>query len=417
MHEITEAQTLLAALAETDEVKADAARRQQRRQLHVAYGNALLAARGYGAPETTEAFARARESAAGDKEASARLAADWGLWVGSIIRGELSAARAHAEAFLSDLEARPDSPEGGVAHRVMGVTHWFAGEYREAQDHLERALELFQSERDDELAFRFGHDTGVAVMHYLALALWPLGEVERAIPLVRIAEARVVRLTHVGTRAYGKKYAAMFELMRGDLSRVAPNAVELARLAREHELPFWGAFGVFLEGAARAESGTAGGGLEAMRRGAELLRDQNVLIFDGLLKTALAEAEARAGDVDGAIALLDDALATCDRTGYRSFEAELHRARGEMLAKRDSANPIPAEHAFHTAIAIAKRQGTRSFELRASLSLAGLYQSTGRFADAHAVLAPAVEGISPTPEMPEIARRRRCWRLSRPARM
>jgi hypothetical protein len=92
-------------------------------------------------------------------------------------------ARAHAETFLSDLEARRDSPKGGVAHRVMGVTHWFAGEYREAQDHLERALELFQSGRDDDLAFQFGHDTGVAVMHYLALALWPLGEVERAVSL------------------------------------------------------------------------------------------------------------------------------------------------------------------------------------------------------------------------------------------
>ena len=63
MPEIAEAQALLAALRETDEVKADAAQRQRLTQLQVAYGNALIAARGYGAPETTEAFARARESA------------------------------------------------------------------------------------------------------------------------------------------------------------------------------------------------------------------------------------------------------------------------------------------------------------------------------------------------------------------
>ena len=140
-----------------------------------------------------------------------------------------------------------------------------------------------------------------------------------------------------------------------------------------------------------------------MRRGVELLREQNVLIFDGLLKIALAEAEARAGDVDRALAILDEALATCDRTGHRAFEAELHRVRGEMLLKRDPANPAPAEEAFQTAIAVAKQQGTRSFELRAALALAKLYQSTGRPADAHAVLAPALEGFSPTPEMPEIA--------------
>ena len=83
-----------------------------------------------------------------------------------------------------------------------------------------------------------------------------------------------------------------------------------------------------------------------MRRGVELLREQNVLIFDGLLKIALAEAEARAGDVDRALAILDEALATSERTGYRAFEAELHRVRGEILLKRDPANPAPAEEAL-----------------------------------------------------------------------
>jgi hypothetical protein len=74
-----------------------------------------------------------------------------------------------------------------------------------------------------------------------------------------------------------------------------------------------------------------------------------------------------------------------------------------MLLRRDRATPAPAEEALPSAIAIAKQQGTRSFELGAAHSLAKLYQSTGSLADAHAVLAPAVEGFSPTPEMPEIA--------------
>ena len=80
--------------------------------------------------------------------------------------------------------------------------------------------------------------------------MWPLGDVERAISLVDGAQARIASLTHIGTHAYGKMHAAMFELMRGDLARAAQNAVELARLAREHDLPLWRAFGVFLEGLA-----------------------------------------------------------------------------------------------------------------------------------------------------------------------
>jgi predicted ATPase len=140
-----------------------------------------------------------------------------------------------------------------------------------------------------------------------------------------------------------------------------------------------------------------------MRRGIKLLREQNVLVHDGLLKIALAKAEAHAGDVDRAVAVLDEALATSERTGHRSFEAELHRARGEMLVKRDPANPAPAEKAFETAIAVSKQQGTRSFELRAALSLAKLYQSNGRPPAARAVLAPTLETFAPTQEMPEIA--------------
>jgi predicted ATPase len=403
MPEIAETQALLMALAETDEVKADAARRHQLRQLQVAYGNALIAARGYGAPETTETFARARESASGEKDAPERLAADYGVWVGSYVRGELVLMRAHAAAFLADVEARPDSPETGVAHRAAGLTCWFAGEYREARDHFERALALFQPGRDDDLAFRFGIDPGVAAMAYLATALWPLGEVDLAISLNDRMLARTTDLTHVATLAFGRMHAALFELIRGDHARAAPNALELARLARENELPMYGAFGVFFEGWATAQGGAPGGGVADMRRGVENLRGQNVLVFDGPLKISLAEAEARAGDADHAIAILDEALATADRLGYRAFEAELHRARGETLLMRDPANPAPAEEAFLTAIAIAKQQTTRSFELRAALLLAKLYRSTARPEEALAVLAPALEGFAPTPKMPEIA--------------
>ena len=144
-------------------------------------------------------------------------------------------------------------------------------------------------------------------------------------------------------------------------------------------------------------------GLRTCAAAVVLLREQNILLFDGLLKIALAEAEAAAGDLDRALAILDEGLTTADRLGFRAFEAELHRARGEMLLQRDPANPAPAEEALLAAIAVAKQQGTRSFELRSALTLAKLYQSAGRPLDARAVLAPALEGFSPTLEMPEIA--------------
>jgi class 3 adenylate cyclase/tetratricopeptide (TPR) repeat protein len=412
MPEIAEAQTLLAALAETEDVKAEAAHRQRLTQLHVSYGNALIAARGYGAPETTEAFARARESATGDEDAPARLSADYGLWVGSYTRGELQEMRAHSATFLNDVETRPDSAEASVAHRAAGATCWFAGEYAQARDHLERALALFRPGRDDDLAFRFGQDQGVSAMAFFALVLWPLGEVDRATSLLSRMLARIASLTHGNTIALGHMLAAQFALMLGGPMRGDTNSLELARIASAHDLPQFRAFGMFFNGWARVESDLLGG-LDGMRRGVDSLRAQNVLIFDSLVKITLAKAEAEAGDPGRAVATLDEALETADRLGYRAFEAELHRARGDILLMPDSTDPAPADKAYRTAIAVAKQQGTRSFELRAALSLAKLYQWTARPTEANAILAPALDGFAPTTEMPEIAEAQTL--LSRPA--
>src|SRR3984957_10117796 len=402
MPEIAEAQALLVALAEIEEGKAEAAHRQRLTQLHVSYGNALIAARGYGAPETTEAFAKARESASGHKDAAGRLAADYGLWVGSYTRGELPEMQAHAAAFLADVAATPESPEASVAHRAAGITCWFAGEYAQARDHLERALALFQPGRDDDLAFRFGQDPGVVAMTLLAMVSWPLGEVGRAISLIDRMQARMAGVTHVGTLALGRMQTAVFELMRGDHSRARTNVSELPRIVREHDLPLFRAFEEFLEGWAPADAGSSAGGLDSMRRGADSLRAQSILTFDGLLKIALAEVEARAGDPARAVAILDEALATADRMGFLAFKAELHRARGDILLQRDPTNPAPGEEALRAAIAVAREQGTRSFELRAALSLAKLCQSTPR---------PATRTPSSRPRSRALRRLRKCPRL------
>ena len=102
--------------------------------------------------------------------------------------------------------------------------------------------------------------------------------------------------------------------------------------------------------------------------------------------------------------MIDEALAISHEGGDRLYNSTLHRLRGNILLKRDPANPPQAEEAFKTSLAIAKQQGARTFELLASLALAKLYQSTDRLVEAHAVLAPALEGFSPTPEMPVIAK-------------
>ena len=116
-----------------------------------------------------------------------------------------------------------------------------------------------------------------------------------------------------------------------------------------------------------------------------------------------AELEAVAEGADVGLTSIDEGLVLAEEIGEHISDSFLHRLRGEILLRQDPANPAPAEEAIQTAVAIARQQGARSYELLAAFALAKLLQSTGRAADAHAVLGPALDGFSPTPEMPEIA--------------
>jgi hypothetical protein len=184
-------------------------------------------------------------------------------------------------------------------------------------------------------------------------------------------------------------------MMRRSVAGAAPHVEALVNISRAHEMGMWTAYGRFLAPWTRRGPENARYVLAEMRDGTATCHEQGVGNFIPFLKTLLAEAEAEAGE-------LETARETGPR-GQRSFEAETYRIRGEILLKSDPANTAPVEEAFLTAIAIAQQQKAKSFELRAALSLAKLYQSIDCAADAHAVLALALEGFSPTPEFQEIA--------------
>jgi hypothetical protein len=155
---------------------------------------------------------------------------------------------------------------------------------------------------------------------------------------------------------------------------------------------------------ARGRLHGAATGTEDLRRAlAERVDQQGTWGETWFFKVLLADLEAEVLGAESALAGIDEAMALARQVETRCNLPFLHLLRGRLLLKRDPSNPAPAEEAFRTALAIAQEQRARSWGLRASLSLAKLYQSTDRFAAAHGVLAPALEGFSPTPEMPEIA--------------
>ena len=400
--EIEQAQTLLAALAETDEVKNAAAARQRRLTLQTSLANALLGTRGMQSRETQTAFSHARELAGGVDDPLQQFSSYYGLWVGHYVRGELTPMREIAELVLCEVEARPVSFEAAVAFRLNGTTEWFAGNFAAAHSFLERALAVFNPQGHSDHAFRFAQDIGVSITAYLALVLWPLGEVTRAQTVAEQMMARATQSGHASTIAYGHFHFAAFEMMRRGSAAAASHTERLVDVSRAHEMRMWMALGKFLAPWSRRGADRSAGAVAEMRDGIAACREQAIGLFIPFFAALLAEAEGQTSELDAALAIIDGVIAEIEREGQHWCAAEAHRIRGEILLKRDPVNAAPAEDAFLTAIAVAQQQKAKSFELRAALSLARLYQSTERPADAHAVLAPALAGFSPTPEFPEI---------------
>ncbi len=163
-------------LAERAGTPPSAALSSNRLNLQTSLGNALIWAKGHQAPETSAAFARARELASRVEDLSERFSAYYGLWAGHITRGEAAPARDIAQLFLREATARPDYPEALIGHRITGVICWYFGDF---------AANLYHRERHGDFANRFGQDPRAAAEVYDAVALWALGEVG---DLLRLAD-------------------------------------------------------------------------------------------------------------------------------------------------------------------------------------------------------------------------------------
>jgi class 3 adenylate cyclase/predicted ATPase/DNA-binding transcriptional ArsR family regulator len=383
--------------------RAAGATASQRLKLQASLSQAMMYSRGVSSEESKIAFAHARALAAGVENASERFDAYYGLFAGSLFRGELSLARETAVSFLHEAEDEGWMTEAAVARRNLGMARLFEGDFTDAEENLAEVLRTYDPERDRDARFRFGVDTGAGAAAYLALASWALGGVERARALSEEALARANETGHAPTRANAHYYLSLYHVLRGVPETVMRTAKIVVDLSREHGLATYLGGGEVYTSWARARLGDHESRTTGLKQAlAAYVGQRNKLhapIFHGLA----AEVEAEGDDADRAVRRIDEALALANKTGARWTDALLHRIRGEILLKREPANPAPAEEAFQTAITIAKQQGARSYVLLASLSLAKLYQSTGRPAEGHAALAPALEGFSPTPEMPEIA--------------
>jgi predicted ATPase len=406
MQEIAEAQTLLTALAETDEVRPQVAQRQRRLQLQTGYAQAVAFSKGFLAEETKVAFERASELAGHDRDGRERFGAYYGRWIVSLTREQLEDSLAIAREFLRAAQSEGREMEAGAAYRALGLSHFVAGDFRSAQTTLEQAMRLHSPTHDDDSRRLFGFDPLAGAMAYLACVNLVCGELSTGRELIDAAVSRANGLDHLPTHANTLLFKAIYEAMRSDPEATLAAGNALVAICRPAGLSLYLTCGEACVGWARARGGDLEGGTAAMRRSRASLIEQGGLAFSPFFAGLLARLEAEGRRLDAASALVEETLTKAAQTGSHFSDSTLVRLRGDILLKGNPANCAAIEEAFRSAIAIAKEQGARSYELLAALALAKLNQSTGRPAEARAVLAPALKGLSLTPEMPEIGEAR-----------
>jgi predicted ATPase len=125
-----------------------------------------------------------------------------------------------------------------------------------------------------------------------------------------------------------------------------------------------------------------------MQQGLAAWRATGAAVFQPYGLALLAAASAQMRQVEEGLTLLAEALAVINEKGERRWEAELYRLKGEILLVHAAAHHAEAETCFRQALAIARHQQAKSWELRAAMSLARLWQRQGKCQEAYDLLAP-----------------------------
>jgi predicted ATPase/DNA-binding winged helix-turn-helix (wHTH) protein len=379
---LSKALALLTVLPETPE------RAQRELVLQTTLGPALMATRGYAASEVEYAYARARELCRQVGETPQLFQALWGLWYFYLVRAEFQTAHELGEQLLS-LAQRTQTPALLLlAHRVLGQTLAFLGEFSPAHGHLEREMTLYDLGQHRAFASLYGQDQGVICRSWAALTLWSLGYPDQALRRSREALTLAQELVHPFSLAYAICFAGMLCQLCRDVRAAQERATAAIALCTEQGFALYLARGTILQGWAVAEQGQGAAGLAQMRQGLAAYQATGAEVFRPYYLAFLAEAYGKVEQAGEGLTLLGEALAAVHKTAERFCEAELYRLKGELLLVRSAENHGKAEACFQQALTVARRQQAKAWELRAATSLSRLWQHQGKRQEAYDLLVP-----------------------------
>ncbi|MDF2739153.1 MAG: transcriptional regulator, putative ATPase, winged helix family [Actinomycetia bacterium] len=362
-------QQLRRALELLASVPPSAERTRRELGVQVRLGNLIGQLSSPGSPEAAAMFERAVELASEVADDPAAIPALFGIHRGLTTRAELDRARALAERVMDGAQRSDDSPALLAGHYFLGQTLFLQGELVAAREHLEEAVRLAVAMPDASWLPGYPLDLGAA--GFLEWTLVLLGLHDQAI---RVAEAASERLehSHPYSRALVIGAGVFAAVYRRDPALLRARSAAAAAVTEQWGFRMLAVAATAPLGWAQAIEGDPTSGAKMLREALAGWEAVGLRALRAQLLGLLAEAEQLAGRPDEALRLLDDALALVDRGGERYCEAELHRLKGESLLAMSPPRIAEAEAAFATSIAVARRQGAKLLEERATTELGRL---------------------------------------------
>ena len=373
---------LLATLPETP------ARVQQEIDLQIALGPPFMATKGVAIPEVEQIYTRARALCHQIGETSQLFPTLRGLRMFYLNRGALPTARELGEQLLRLAQSEAAATYRMEAHAALGTTLFLLGEYIAARMHLEQGIALTDLAAQRGQALGYGVAPGVTCLAYAAWTLWCLGYPVQAIRQSQKALALAQELAHPYTLAAARYWAAFTHYHRREVLAVQAQANALLTLATVQRFPLYVGWGTFWRGWALAMQSQGEAGLAQMYQGMAAVLAAGQMVSRPYCLVLLAEAAGHAGQIDEGLRLLAEALTACEANAQGDLLAERCRLQGELLLQQAVPDAAQAEACFQQALAIARRQQAKSWELRAATSLSRLWQQQGKHTDAYELMAP-----------------------------
>ncbi len=372
------------ALALLQSLPATPERPQQELALLLSVGAPLIMTRGYATPDVGNTYARARELCQQIGETPQLFLALAGLLKFYLTRGELQTAQELAEQLLRLAERGQDPILVMTAHASLGVTLFYRGALVAARTHLEQALTLYDPHQHGFLVRVHGDDLGTNSLSFLSWTLWRLGYPDQALHRSQEALTLAHTLAPPYAIAFALGYAPALHRYRGEVQRAQELAETLICLANDQGMTLAVAQGTLMRAAALVGRGESlEEGVAQIRQGLSIMREVGYQLAQPAYFAFLAEAYERMAQAEEGLTVLAEALAVVRRTGECHYEPELYRLQGELtLQSQGSGRPFAiaaeAEHCFHQALAVARTQHAKSWELRAATSLARLWHRQGK---------------------------------------